>query len=48
MSSDKDKDIKKKLKDVNTYTVDELKELLGLMTENDAYTMDDIFKHFGY
>ena len=46
MSSDKDKDIKKKLKDVNTYTVDELKELLGLMTENDAYTMDDIFKHF--
>jgi hypothetical protein len=47
MSSDKDKDIKKKLKDVNTYTVDELKELLGLMTENNAYTVDDIEKHFG-
>ena len=46
MSSDKDKDIKKKLKDVNTYTVDELKELLGLSTERDAYTLDDIEKHF--
>ena len=46
MSSDKDKDIKKKLKDVNTYTVDELKELLGLSTEPDAYTLDDIVKHF--
>ena len=46
MSSDKDKDIKKKLKDVNTYTVDELKELLGLSTESDAYTVDDILKHF--
>lgn len=46
MSSDKDKDIKKKLKDVNTYTVDELKELLGLSTEPNAYTLDDIEKHF--
>jgi len=46
MSSDKDKDIKKKLKDVNMYTVDELKELLGLSTEPDAYTLDDIEKHF--
>ena len=46
MSSDKDKDIKKKLKDVNMYTVDELKELLGLSTEQDAYTLDDIEKHF--
>ena len=44
MSSDKD--IKKKLKDVNTYSVDELKELLGLSTEPDAYTLDDIEKHF--
>jgi hypothetical protein len=46
MSSDKDKDIKKKLKDVNTYSIDELKELLGLSTEPDAYTLDDIEKHF--
>ena len=46
MSSDKDKDIKKKLKDVNTYTVDELKELLGLSTDPDEYTIDDIQKHF--
>ena len=46
MSSDKDKDIKKKLKDVNTYTVDELKELLGLSTEPGEYTLDDIEKHF--
>jgi len=46
MSNDKDKDIKKKLKDVNTYTVDELKELLGLSTEPGAYTLDDIEKHF--
>lgn len=46
MSSDKDKDIKKKLKDVNTYTIDELKELLGLSTDKDEYTVDDISKHF--
>ena len=46
MSSDKDKDIKKKLKDVNMYSIDELKELLGLSTEPDAYTLDDIEKHF--
>ena len=46
MSSDKDKDIKKKLKDVDTYTVDELKELLGLSTDKDEYTVDDILKHF--
>ena len=46
MSSDKDKDVKKKLKDVNMYTVDELKELLGLSTDPDEYTVDDIQKHF--
>jgi len=42
-----DKDIKKKLKDVNTYTIDELKELLGLSIEKDAYTVSDIRTHFG-
>ena len=47
MSSDKDKDIKKKLKDVNMYTIDELKELLGLTTDKDAYTVSDILTHFG-
>ena len=46
MSGDNDKDVKKKLKNVNTYTVEELKELLGLSTEPDAYTVDDIEKHF--
>lgn len=46
MSSDKDKDVKKKLKDVNMYTVEELKELLGLSTDPDEYTIDDIQKHF--
>ena len=46
MSTDNDKNIKKKLKDVDTYTVDELKELLGLSTDPDEYTLDDIDKHF--
>ena len=46
MSTDNDKGIKKKLKDVDTYTVDELKELLGLSTDPDEYTIDDIEKHF--
>ena len=46
MSSDKDKDVKKKLKDVDMYSVEELKELLGLSTEPDEYTIDDIQKHF--
>jgi hypothetical protein len=41
-----DKDIKKKLKDVNTYSIDELKELLGLSTEDDAYTVDGVENHF--
>ena len=46
MSNDKDKQIKKKLKDVDTYSIDELKELLGLSTDKDAYTVDDIESHF--
>ena len=32
----------KKLKDVNVYTIDELKELLGMSTEKGFYTTDDI------
>lgn len=46
MSGDNDKNVKKKLKDVNTYDVDELKELLGLSTDPEEYTIDDIYKHF--
>ena len=42
-----DRDIKKKLKDVNTYTIDELKELLGLSTEKAAYTVDDLNRYIG-
>ena len=41
-----DTEIKKKLKDVNTYSIDELKELLGLSVELNEYTLDDINKHF--
>jgi hypothetical protein len=41
-----DIEIKKKLKDVNTYSIDELKELLGLSVESNEYTLDDIEKHF--
>ena len=41
-----DTEIKKKLKDVNTYSIDELKELLGLSIESNEYTLDDIEKHF--
>ena len=41
-----DKDIKKRLKDVNTYSIDELKELLGLSTDDNAYTVDGIENHF--
>ena len=47
MQNDKDKAIKTKLKDVNIYTIDELKELLGLSTEKDAYTVDDLNKYIG-
>ena len=47
MSNDKDKAIKNKLKDVNTYTIDELKELLGLSTEKAAYTVDDLNRYIG-
>jgi hypothetical protein len=46
MSNEKDRQTKKKLKDVDTYSVDELKELLGLSNESDMYTVDDIYKHF--
>jgi len=46
MSGDSDRNVKKKLKDVNTYKVDELKELLGLSTDPKEYTIDDIYKHF--
>lgn len=46
MSSDKEKNIKKKLKDVETYSIDELKELLGLSTDNNTYTLSQINLHF--
>lgn len=46
MSSDKDKQIRKRLKDVDTYSIDELKELLGLSLDPDAYTIDGINNHF--
>jgi len=46
MSSDKEKNIKKRLKDVEMYSIDELKELLGLSTDDDTYTIDDINEHF--
>lgn len=36
----------KKLKDVNLYTIDELKELLGMSTEKGFYTTDDISNIF--
>ena len=42
MSNDKDKAIKTKLKEVDTYTVDQLRELLGLSTDKNAYTVDDL------
>ena len=45
MSNDKDRSIKTKLKDVNIYTIDELKELLGLSTDKNAYTVDDLNKY---
>lgn len=36
----------KKLKDVDKYPIEELKELLGLSTEPNFYTIDDITDHF--
>ena len=46
MADDKDKETIKKLRDVNMYTIDELKELLGLSVNPNEYTLDDIQKHF--
>ena len=40
------KKIIQKLKDVEKYGIDELKELLGLSTEPNYYTIDDIQAHF--
>ena len=37
-----DKSTIQKLKDVNLYGIDELKELLGMSTDAGAYTVDDI------
>ena len=42
MSNDKDKAIKTKLKEVDTYSIDQLRELLGLSTDKNAYTVDDL------
>ena len=38
----KDKSTIKKLKDVNLYTIDELKTMLGFLTDKDAYTVDNV------
>ena len=35
-----------KLKDVDKYSIDDLKELLGLSTESNFYTIDDVKDHF--
>jgi len=42
MSNDKDKAIKTKLKEVDTYSIDQLRELLGLSTDKNAYTVGDL------
>jgi hypothetical protein len=41
-----DKKIIQKLKDVDKYSIDDLKELLGLSTESNFYTINDILDHF--
>lgn len=41
-----DKKIIQKLKDVDKYSIDDLKELLGLSTESNFYTINDIVDHF--
>lgn len=48
MEKDKNtgKKIIQKLKDVESYGIDELKELLGLSVEPNFYTYDDIKEHF--
>ena len=38
----KDKSTIQKLKDVNLYTIDELKTMLGFLTDKDAYTVDNV------
>ena len=37
-----DKSTIKKLKDVNSYGIQELKELLGMSTDTNAYNVDEI------
>jgi hypothetical protein len=44
--SNSDKKIIQKLKDVEKYSIDDLKQLLGLSTEQNFYTYDDIKEHF--
>ena len=44
--SNSDKKVIQKLKDVESYGIDELKELLGLSVEPNFYTYDDIKEHF--
>ena len=44
--SNSDKKIIQKLKDVENFGIDELKEFLGLSTEPNFYTIDDIQDHF--
>jgi hypothetical protein len=46
MSSEKYKQSRRRLKDIDTYKIDELKELLGLSTDSNAYTVDNINTHF--
>ena len=41
-----DKSTIQKLKDVNLYTIDELKELLGMSTDSDAYNVENIVSIF--
>lgn len=44
--SNSDKKVIQKLKDVENYGIDELKELLGLSVEPNSYTIDDIQDYF--
>ena len=46
MSNNKDRQIRKRLKDIDNYTIDELKELLGLSRDSNAYTVNAINTHF--
>jgi len=40
------KQVKEILKDVDSYSIDELKELLGFSTESNEYTLDDVSQMF--